>query len=79
MKRKGISQNISENHTIGRKGIFFWLSCLSALLLSLVLFGCAPVGPDYAPPAVFSPKTWHTDLKYGLTAKEPGPETLASW
>ena len=52
---------------------------MSAVIVSIVLFGCAPVGPDYVPPDLRSPKAWHTDLKYGLTAKAPDPETLAAW
>jgi len=59
--------------------IFFWLSCLSAVILSIILFGCAPVGPDYVPPTMPSPKAWHTNLKYGLTTNDPAPETLATW
>lgn len=79
MKTKSIHQTIATGHAIKKNAILFSLPCLIIMLLSVALFGCAPVGPDYAPPAIPSPKAWHTDLKYGLTADDPAPETLATW
>ena len=64
---------------IKRKEILLWIPCLTILILTVLLAGCSPVGPDYVPPEIPSPKSWHTDLKYGLTAKEPDTETLAAW
>ncbi len=79
MKRKGYHGNPLRNYTIKRKQILFWLPCLTILILTILLSGCAPVGPDYVRPDVPSPKAWHTDLKYGLTAKAPETKTLAAW
>jgi NodT family efflux transporter outer membrane factor (OMF) lipoprotein len=49
------------------------------VLGSLLLTGCAAVGPDYVPPSTPESANWHTQLKGGLTAEDMDPQTLASW
>lgn len=54
------------------------LPTLTALFL-LILAGCAPVGPDYAPPDSPAPAAWHTATEQGLSAETVDPEQLARW
>jgi len=37
------------------------------------------VGPDYLPPDVHLPETWHADLNHGLDSGETDPQLLADW
>ena len=55
------------------------MSWLSAVLVILILAGCAAVGPDYVPPDTPVSVTWHTGLKGGLSAGEADPKTLSAW
>src|SRR4030042_2718338 len=50
-----------------------------ALLVILILRGCATVGPDYVPPDTPVSATWHTQLKGGLMTEEMDPKNLAAW
>jgi multidrug efflux system outer membrane protein len=50
-----------------------------ALLVVLILAGCATVGPDYVPPETPVSATWHTQLKGGLITEEMDPRNLATW
>lgn len=52
---------------------------LLAVLVILIIDGCAPVGPDYVPPDTRVSATWHTQLKGGLTAEKTDAQTLAAW
>jgi multidrug efflux system outer membrane protein len=52
---------------------------LPAALASLVLMGCAAVGPDFIRPETAVLSTWHAKLEGGLTAEEISPQTLAQW
>jgi NodT family efflux transporter outer membrane factor (OMF) lipoprotein len=45
----------------------------------LFLAGCAPVGPDYRPPAAPAPGSWHAEMRQGLAADETDPQLLARW
>ena len=60
-----------------------WVRCSLNILLpaitALVLAGCAAVGPDYARVEPEVPQEWHTQLRGGLTADLPKPETMAHW
>lgn len=49
-----------------------------ALMLLICLSACAPVGPDYTPPAAPSPATWNTPLQGGLQ-QGPADPGLAAW
>ena len=51
-----------------------WLS-----VLPLAVAGCAPVGPDYVRPELFTPAAWHEPLAKGMTAASVDPQTLARW
>jgi len=56
------------------------IPCLAAaVLVILMLTGCATVGPDYIPPDTPVSATWHTQLKGDLNAEETNPESLAAW
>ncbi|MFH1984464.1 MAG: efflux transporter outer membrane subunit [Pseudomonadota bacterium] len=55
----------------------FWIGNL--ILLSVLVSGCASVGPDYTPPSIDAPEHWHTDLKDGLTPQPSDPAVLAGW
>ena len=48
-------------------------------ITALVIAGCAAVGPDYARVEPDAPQEWHSQLRGGLTADLPKPETLAYW
>jgi multidrug efflux system outer membrane protein len=50
-----------------------------AVLVVLILGGCATVGPDYAPPDTPVSPNWHAELKGGLSAGEMDLHTLAAW
>jgi len=50
-----------------------------ALLVGLVLTGCAMVGPDYTGVEADAPRRWHSELAGGLRADELSPEALAHW
>jgi NodT family efflux transporter outer membrane factor (OMF) lipoprotein len=52
---------------------------LSAVLVILILAGCATVGPDYMAPETPVSPTWHTELKGGLMTGEMDPKTLVVW
>jgi NodT family efflux transporter outer membrane factor (OMF) lipoprotein len=45
----------------------------------LTLAGCAPVGPDYAPPESSAPPAWHTEIRQGLSAESMETRQLARW
>ncbi|MFZ7111450.1 MAG: efflux transporter outer membrane subunit [Desulfatiglandales bacterium] len=50
-----------------------------ALIMPLILAGCAAVGPDYVPPELRTPATWHTSLEGGPVAGETDPTALTHW
>ncbi|MCD6268886.1 MAG: TolC family protein [Deltaproteobacteria bacterium] len=50
-----------------------------AIIVALALCGCAAVGPDYVPVEPETPEKWSTELKGGLNAELPEPETMACW
>ncbi len=52
---------------------------LKALFLLAFLNACAPVGPNYAPPASEAPKQWNTPLEGGLMERVKTYTALASW
>lgn len=47
-------------------------------LALLALAGCA-VGPNYVSPDIPAPADWSRELRRGLTAAQPDPETLTQW
>lgn len=49
---------------------------LILLFLILMIWGCAAVGPDYSPPELRAPGSWHTELQDGLTYRPANP---AEW
>jgi NodT family efflux transporter outer membrane factor (OMF) lipoprotein len=49
------------------------------LLWILAWAGCAPVGPDYFPPALGAPATWHGEAGAGLSSESIDPLSLARW
>jgi NodT family efflux transporter outer membrane factor (OMF) lipoprotein len=55
----------------------FTYGLVAAALLSAL--GCAPVGPDYAPPETQAPDSWNSQMQKGLQAKRPSPQELARW
>jgi len=55
------------------------LALLPGVLATLLLTGCAAVGPNYVPPETKAPSSWHSKLESGLIAKETDPQTLANW
>lgn len=57
----------------------FPFSILPAVVIGLILSGCAAVGPNYKKVEPDAPIKWHTELAGGLTAKELQPETLVRW
>ena len=63
----------------GRRIRAGWSPLVLALGLMLGLGGCAPVGPDYAPPQPQAPPAWHTTLDDGLRVGDPDPAGLAAW
>lgn len=58
---------------------FRCIPVLSAVLVSMVLAGCAAVGPDYIRPETKAPTGWHAPLQDGLSGTPLTPETLAKW
>ncbi|MFZ5799722.1 MAG: efflux transporter outer membrane subunit [Thermodesulfobacteriota bacterium] len=60
-------------------GLLLRAGTLLAAWTVFVLAGCAPVGPDYLPPADPAPALWHTELREGLAAASLYPEELARW
>ena len=52
---------------------------LFAIIMVLVLSGCAAVGPDYFPVKPKVPEKWSSKLQGGLTTGLPKPETMAYW
>jgi len=72
----------SERHHYKQAGRYMRCLLLYGLLpaiTALVIAGCAAVGPDYARVEPDAPQEWHTQLRGGLTADLPKPETLAQW
>lgn len=55
------------------------MSWFLAVFATLILTGCATVGPDYVRPDTSLSTTWHSELKGGLIAGEMNPQTLAAW
>lgn len=55
------------------------MAWLPVIPVTLILTGCATVGPDYLRPDTPVSSTWHTDLKGGLSAGDADPQTLAAW
>lgn len=51
----------------------------SLIILTLVLVGCAAVGPDYDKIEPRAPGEWHTEIQGGLVTGSLDPEILASW
>ena len=60
-------------------GNCFPFSILPAVVIGLILSGCAAVGPNYTKVEPDAPIKWHTELAGGLTTEELQPETLARW
>ena len=60
-------------------GNCFSFSILPAVVIGLILSGCAAVGPNYTKVEPDAPIKWHTELTGGLTTEELQPETLARW
>lgn len=52
---------------------------LGTLFVSILIAGCAAVGPDYAPPEPANSTSWNTPLKRGLTEEQISPQILAQW
>jgi NodT family efflux transporter outer membrane factor (OMF) lipoprotein len=52
---------------------------LSAALVSLMLAGCATVGPNYVRPETSVSDAWQSKLEGGLTSNEMHTDTLAEW
>ena len=52
---------------------------LLAIISVLALGGCSAVGPDYVPVEPKASEKWSTELKGGLNAGLPEPETMACW
>ena len=52
---------------------------IHAAVMMSVFAGCAPVGPDYAPPDASLREVWHTQLKGGLIVDDLDKRALASW
>lgn len=50
---------------------------LSAVFITLLVAGCAAVGPDYVKPGMPIPAGWHSKLQGGLSAGQP--QRLAHW
>jgi NodT family efflux transporter outer membrane factor (OMF) lipoprotein len=50
-----------------------------AAAFTLWFTGACAVGPDYARPQLQAPGAWHSELKGGLTARQPDPTGLAEW
>lgn len=50
---------------------------LYAAIISMLMAGCAAVGPDYSKPVMPVPNSWHTKLQDGLSAGQP--LRLAHW
>jgi len=57
----------------------FPFSILPAVVIGLILSGCAAVGPDYTKVEPDAPIKWHSELAGGLTSDQLAPETLARW
>ncbi len=55
------------------------LALLPGVLATLLLTGCAAVGPNYVPPETKAPSSWHSKLERGLIPEETDPQTLANW
>jgi multidrug efflux system outer membrane protein len=56
----------------------FWVFMV-CLLCILVGASCAPVGPDFHPPQLKTPASWHSEAAAGLSAATVDPEALARW
>jgi multidrug efflux system outer membrane protein len=63
----------------GGVDIFRGLSMALALLIFIILAGCAAVGPDYVAPETVPPAAWHSELRQGLSADPMDPRLLADW
>ncbi len=59
------------------KLIFRHLPILYAAIVSMLMAGCAAVGPNYSPPIVPVPAAWHSKLQDGLNAGQP--HRLTRW
>ena len=55
------------------------MATVRALLLGLLLSGCATVGPDYNTPVTPEPDLWHTSLEEGLHLAPLAVQELAAW
>jgi multidrug efflux system outer membrane protein len=53
--------------------------CLLAVVVGMVITGCAAVGPNYVPPETKVSTSWNTELEGGLSTVEMDPNTLAMW
>ena len=67
------------HHKPALGGNRFHFSILPAVVIGLVLSGCATVGPNYTKVEPDAPIKWHTELAGGLTTEGLQPETLAQW
>jgi NodT family efflux transporter outer membrane factor (OMF) lipoprotein len=66
--------DINRNRNIIRP-----LTLVPALFLTLVVTGCATVGPDYVPPEISSSQAWHAGLEGGLTKEKGYSIDLSKW
>jgi NodT family efflux transporter outer membrane factor (OMF) lipoprotein len=49
------------------------------VVIHFLIGGCAAVGPDYSPPTLSMPETWHSEKAAGIAAGESNFSDLAHW
>ncbi|RJP24159.1 MAG: efflux transporter outer membrane subunit [Candidatus Abyssobacteria bacterium SURF_5] len=52
---------------------------ISAILMVLLITGCAAVGPNYVSPTVSAPDQWSSEPRGGLSGENPDISELAGW
>ena len=62
-----------------KRNIILPLMSIPALFLTLIITGCATVGPDYVSPEMTFPKAWHASPEGGLTNEEGDTVDLSRW
>ena len=50
-----------------------------AMLIVMMLAGCAAVGPNYVPPKTEVSQSWNTPMEDGLNSEATDPNLLAQW
>ncbi|MCK5914290.1 MAG: TolC family protein, partial [Desulfuromusa sp.] len=58
------------------RGLFL---AIFLVVITLLIGGCAAVGPDYNKIEPVTAEQWHTELQGGLTAEQTDPGNLARW